>query len=569
MNKTLLTLENLYDFYNQRKRSVTFDSDKTGYNLTVQTHGLFEVKDELSEGLLYGTIKAFHDLGNRNKSYIETDILKEKMFSIKDRPIMADITETEETDENGNPIKDFSGHTMRYDEKLDKMIYKELPVGHCVNPDSIRIEYDEEHDRNFVYSDVVIYEEYTDACDILRRRQTVDCSVELTIKQMHWNAIEKVLYLDDFYVQGITLLGKHVMPGMAGSKLSLKDFSQSNNSIFSDMSDVEYSQLINSLDKLNETLSRLNMNQNNTEDFKKGGNRKVNMNKFDELLAKYSKSVEDITFDCEGLSDEELEMKFAEMFEEKPAESKQATTSDGNAEDPKNPEGENNSTKENNSISKPEEGEPVEPENPEEKETFSKTFTLSHEDLRTSLYRLLAPLEETLNECYWIVKTFDNYFIYQSCCDNFYSQKFTVNDNVVTFDGERVEVFAEFVTADEKAELENMRANYSSISEKLEKYETAEMLADKKTVFSDKAYASYLDTDEFKALMSEENLKKFSKDELIEKADAALGRLVKTSKTFSYQEPEQTGKPMPATIAFGAHEPSNSFLDSLLKRKIK
>mgnify|MGYP004703617233 FL=1 len=114
-----------------------------------------------------------------------------------------------------------------------------------------------------------------------------------------------------------------------------------------------------------------------------------------------------------------------------------------------------------------------------------------------------------------------------------------------------------------------MRANYSSISEKLEKYETAEMLADKKTVFSDEAYASYLDTDEFKALMSEENLKKFSKDELIEKADAALGRLVKTSKTFSYQKPEQTEKPMPATIAFGAHEPSNSFLDSLLKRKIK
>lgn len=550
MNKTLLTLENLYDFYNQRKRSVTFDSDKTGYNLTVQTHGLFEVKDELSEGLLYGTIKAFHDLGNRNKSYIETDILKEKMFSIKDRPIMADIIETDETDENGNPIKDFSGHTMRYDEKLDKMIYKELPVGHCVNPDSIRIEYDKEHDRNFVYSDVVIYEEYTDACDILRRRQTVDCSVELTIKQMHWNAIEKVLYLDDFYVQGITLLGKHVMPGMAGSKLSLKDFSQSNNSIFSDMSDVEYSQLINSLDKLNETLSRLNMNQNNDEDFKKGGNREVNMNKFDELLAKYSKSVEDITFDCEGLSDEELEMKFAEMFEEKPAEGKQATTSDGNAEEPDGTE-------------------PEEPKDPEKEETFSKTFTLSHEDLRTSLYRLLAPLEETLNDYYWIVQTFDDYFIYQSCNDNFYSQKFTVKDDVVAFNGERIEVFAEFVTADEKAELENMRENYSSISEKLEKYETAEMLADKKTVFSDEAYASYLDTDEFKALMSEENLKKFSKDELIEKADAALGRLVKTSKTFSYQEPEQTEKPKPATIAFGAHDPSNSFLDSLLKRKIK
>ena len=76
-----------------------------------------------------------------------------------------------------------------------------------------------------------------------------------------------------------------------------------------------------------------------------------------------------------------------------------------------------------------------------------------------------------------------------------------------------------------------MRANYSSISEKLAKYEEAEEIADKMTVFEDQAYSKYLETDEFKKLMDVENVKKFTKDELVEKADAALGKVVKTTKT--------------------------------------
>ena len=77
---------------------MSFSADKSGYNIAVQTKAVFEVKDDLSEGLLYGDIKAFHDLSNRNKSHIKTDVLEEKMMSIKDRPIMADIVYTGETD---------------------------------------------------------------------------------------------------------------------------------------------------------------------------------------------------------------------------------------------------------------------------------------------------------------------------------------------------------------------------------------------------------------------------------------------------------------------------------------
>lgn len=559
MNKKLLTLEDLYSFYSQKKKSMTFSADKSGYNIAVQSLATFELNDDLSEGLLYGKIRAFHDLTNNNTSHIETDVLEEKMMSIKDRPVMADIVDTDETDEDGNPIKDFSGHTMYYDEALDKMIYKEIPIGHFIHPESIHLEYDEEYDRNFVCADVVVYEEYTDACDILRRRKTVDCSVELCIRKMHWDNTDKTLHLDDFYVQGTTLLGSHTLPGMSGSKLSIKDFSEENNSLFSSISEDEHSKLIETLDNLNKTLSSLNINSKTNptvEKFEKGGSTETNMTKFEELLEKYNKTVEDITFKYEGLSDEELEEVFSTTFGESEPTPDTILTESDKSDDDTDDDTDNSTTDEPDDTT----------DDDKDKDTYSKTFELSHEDVRSALYQLLAPIEETLNEYYWIMSVYDDYFIYESCCGNYYNQAYTKENDTIAFDGERQEVFAEFVTADEKAELEDMRTNYSSISEKLARYEEAEEIADKMTVFEDQAYSKYLETDEFKKLMDVENVKKFTKDELVEKADAALGKVVKTTKTFSMDTDESHKETKPSFFAFAKTEHESSFLDGLLKK---
>ena len=592
MNRRLLTLDDLYSFYNNKKRSITFSADKSGYNIAVQSMATFEVNDELSEGLLYGKIRAFHDLSNNNKSSIETDVLEDKMMSLKDRPVMADIVDTEEVDENGNPIKDFSGHTMFYDEDLDKMIYKEIPIGHFINPENIHLEYDEKYDRNFVCSDVVIYEEYSDACDILRRRKTVDCSVELCIRAMHWDNTDKTLHLDDFYVQGTTLLGSNVLPGMSGSKLTLKDFSEENNSIFSSIVEEENSKLIETLDKLNDTLSNLNIKseKNPIENFEKGGTENKDMTKFEELLKKYNKEIEDVSFEYEGLSDEELENAFSTAFADSDKEDdKNSDDEDNEPEVKENHSDDEEDEKDDNSDTddKPEDSDDdvandsendEDPDNDEDdvekenesfkdKEKYSKTFELSHDDIRSALYELLTPLEETLNEWYWIVSVYDKYFIYQSCCGNYYKQEYTKENDAVALFGERQEVFAEFITTDEKAELDAMRANYSSISEKLSKYEEAEEIADKMTVFEDAAYEKYLETEEFKSLMEKENVKKFTKEELIEKADAALGKVVKATRTFSMGESKEKKENKPSFFAFAKVEHETSFLDGLLKNK--
>ena len=562
MNRKLLTLDDLYRFYSTKKKSMKFNAEKEGYNLAVQVKGRFEVVDENEEGLMFCRVKAFHDLGNLNKSYIDTDVLKTKMYSINNRPILADIIEVE--DEDGNIVKDFNGHSMHINEDEDKIEYVEFPVGHFVNPENIELAYDEEHDRHFVYCDAVIYEEYTDTCDILRRRGGTDVSVELAIRDLAFDCKNKVLKLNDFYVQGCTLLGEHVRPGMAGSKLSLKDFAESNNSIFSDMTEEEHSKLIDTLERLNTILSKFNNIDDATASTKDYGKEENNNVEDKKLVNEEVTEVEEIeeTTVTETESTEETtvvnEAEEAETVEENP-EVVEVEEAEVEANEGSNTE-ETSETTDNA-------GEAETFEVVEEVKNFSKTFELSHDDIRSALYQLLMPYEEADNDWYWIVEVFDNRFIYEGCMGNYWGQNYTKDGDTVAFEGERYELYLEFLTSSQKAELDRMRSNYSSIEAELNKYKEAEAYADKMTVFEDESYSNYLETDEFKDLMSEETVKKFTKEELQEKADAALGKLVKKNKTFAFSaEKKNEKKKSPAFFAFAKQETDSSFLDSLLKK---
>lgn len=562
MNKRLLTFDDLYNFYSQKKKSMTFSSEKTGEPIVCQVGGVltFEASEDPNlAGLTATRLQACHTESNLNKSTISFDTMQNKLLpSFKNRPILGYIHTV-----NGEP----QFYTHNAHEEDGEIVYDEIAVGNIPETNNAELVYDEENDRYNVFVDGYIYDEYTKAREIIEREGECACSVEISIKKMSWDNKDKTLHIEDGYFSGVTILGydengNKVMPGMAGSNIKLKDFSQSNNSIMNDLSDTEKTKLIETLDKLNNTLSNLNIETNKPiENFVEGGTTENNMDKFEELLSKYNKTVEDITFEYESLTDEELEAKFEEEFGEEESVS-----------DPEPTGGEGGETSEGNPESDPVEQvvensaeEPVqEPTSEPETENFTKTFSLSHEDLRSSLYRLLEPIECAENDCYWIVSTYDDNFIYESYMGNYYKQKFTITDDAVAFDGEREQVFAEFVTESELAELESMRANYSSIQEKLAKYEKAEDIADKMTVFEDEAYGEYLETEEFKSLMSEDVLTKFSKEELIEKADAALGKLVKTTKTFAMNNTPSQPQAKPIGLSFARHEDESSFLDGLL-----
>ena len=95
-------------------------------------------------------------------------------------------------------------------------------------------------------------------------------------------------------------------------------------------------------------------------------------------------------------------------------------------------------------------------------EKFTKSFELSHDDIRSKLYKPLYDVEEQDDTWYYINKVFDDYFIYSNY-EKYYKQGYIKTDVDVAFEGERVELFVEFLTAEELEELKKIRENYSLI----------------------------------------------------------------------------------------------------------
>ena len=566
MNRKLLTLDDLYRFYSTKKKSMKFDSSKSGEPIVVQVEGrmTFE-QDETTEGLTAVTLQACHTERNLNSSSISFDTMQNKMLpTFKNRPILGYIH-----DVNGEP--QFYGHNMHIDEETDELIYDEVAVGIIPETNNARLEYNSKEDRYNVIVDGYIFDDYTKATQILEREQECSVSVEIAVKTMSYDVKSKVLNIEDGYFSGVTILGMDengntVKPGMAGSNIRLKDFAESNNSIFSDMTDEEHSKLIDTLEKLNETLSSIsNFNINNdanasTKDYGKEENNNVEDNKLvNEEVTEVEEIEETIVTETES-TEETTVVNEEETVEENPevveveeikVEEEAAEVTEENTD--------------NGEVSDSSEAETFEVT--EEVKNFSKTFELSHDDIRGALYELLKPYEEADNEWYWIMEVFNDHFVYQGLTGKYYGQDYSTEGDTVSFEGERYELYLEYLKASEKAELDNMRSNYSSIQAELNKYKEAEAYADKMTVFEDESYSNYLETDEFKELMSEETVKKFTKEELQEKADAALGKLVKKNKTFAFSaEKKDEKKKSPSFFAFSRQEVDSSFLDSLLKK---
>ena len=561
--KKLLTIDDLYSFYLEQNKTCKFSSEESGYQLSVQVPAYFEVSDEEDDTLLFCTVKLMHSGENRNHSNVTDEALTKAAKGLAYKPILANFMEYTD-EETGETLKDFTSHDMVINDD-GTATYLEKQVG-CFTADEPYFEVEEETGHNFLYGICAIPREYTDTCSIIERKNGTKISVELAVNSMEFDASKKVLNLTDVVILGATLLGKDpktlkdVGEGMKNARLDIADFSTKNNSIFADYKN-QMIELQERLEKLETACFNKDQNNGQNNNAEEGGNNK-DMDKFNELLSKYGKTAEDIDFEYEGLTDEELEAKFEEVFGEKKPEEDDNSDDNGSDGEPSD-EGEGSSdteddtdtgVKEDNACGGGSGSTKKKKKNAEEPvEDMVRTFTVSHEDIRYALYNLLDTVSMDDNDWYCITSVFDDYFVYESWNGGkIFGQKYTKENDNVAFDGDRYELFREYITADEKAQLDDMRSNYSSIVEELNTYKSAEIYADKMTVFEDEAYADYLETDEFKALMSDESVNQYSKEELAEKADATLGKLVKKNKTFSFASTET--KKRVNRVAFNAEK---------------
>ena len=458
MSKKIMTIDELYSFCLKNNFS-KFNSKDFGDELSVEMHGNFEKQkktdDRLVEGMTPFVSNAFHDHVNLNKSNLEENIFKENVPSSNLRPILANIKLDEETNE-----LDFGSHDFHIEKvtsvdengnkvEVEKIIYDEQPIG-VIDGSRTNIEYDKDAKVNRAVLHGYLYDEYcSDAIDILNRRGTVDCSIELCIRTMSFDGKNKVLNLDDFYVSGLTLLSAKTKPGMAGSNFKIEDFSSCDTKV--SFSNEE--KLIELLERIDKKLSNFD-NKNPKE----GGNEK---NMFEKLLEKYGKTIEDITFEYEGLSDEELEAKFSAEFEE---DTSTSTSSDG----------EDNSNTSNTN---------------DKYELFNKLFEISFDEIKYALNSLCSIYRNDSEWCY-VHTVYEDYFIMQDWdSDKYYKQSYQKDGDNVSLSGERIEMFAMLLTESEKISVEEMRSNYAALKEFKENAEKNELHSQKEELINSEKYS--------------------------------------------------------------------------------
>lgn len=537
MSKKYYTLEDLYQFCRNNNFS-HFSSKESGGPIIVQSYGEFEAKAfkssvKSTQGLVPVTLQACHTELNRNMSFISDDTMTKALPSFANKPILGYIHQLDDG------TYDFYTHNISYVEDEDsedglRIEYDERPIGVVPESCNAHLEYDEEKDKKYVVVTGYIYEDYGNrAVDIIKNNGgKTKVSVEIAVNEMSYNAKEGYLNIDDMYFMGITCLGKTpdgeiVQEGMEGSNLKLDNFSAKENSMFStDISD----KIVDLLSNINEKLDNLS----NTQFNEKGVENK--MNHFDELLEKYGKNVEDIDFEYENMTDEELDAKFAELFDV----TEEEVQDDGGEEDVVVVENDETETE----IVEAEEV--VESE--EVVENHELKYELSHDDVRYALYNLIAAKSEDDYYYTWIAEVYDSKFIYQDCRDNkFYRQKYTKDGDNVALDGDAVEVFSEWLSKDEKDALDALKADYAVLKEFKDNYDLVALRAEKSAVLDSAEYAEIKDTDEFKALVSE--MDNYSVEEIKVKADLLFAASMK--KKFSFAN-EVEKKPHNVGINFNA-----------------
>lgn len=509
MPKRILTMEDLVQFCKSQK-IYKFDAKEYGQQVCVRVDNMAtfeEVQEQIDDGFMHLVFKVCHAGENRNMSKISKENLEKYKNTINYRPVLASIVPSPDD----SSVLDFNSHDIEFDDNGNP-IYIEKQVG-CFTNDEPFLQYDGEQDKTYLIAKAVIPLEYTASADIIRRKGGTKVSCEISIDNMSYDEDTGILDIIDFSFLGVCLLGDHITEGMAGSRADIESFAEfnvENNSVMNKSDNELNNKLFEILEKLNTTISNFNIKKNDNQE---GVNEK--MNKLDELLEAYEITLDELSFEVEGLSDEDLETAFTEAF--------------GDAEEFKK--------KKKCSEDDPEDGEDFAGCGKKKKrcsvnaETGTIEFEMSHDDIRMALYSLLESSWDD-NSYSWICEVYDNYFVYQKETysdsgyeSKYYKQSYSKSADNVELTGDAVEVFSTFVTESEKTALDMIRSQYDELKAFKDNYEAEQQKIQKDAIFDNEVYDDIRESDEFKALIKD--AAKYSVDEIQNKCDLLFAANVK------------------------------------------
>lgn len=348
---------------------------------------------------------------------------------------------------------------------------------------------------------------------------------------------------------------------MEGARLDIIDFSIENNSIFNTTEFIEgITQAI--MNKLDNHIAELSASENQ-------GKEECGLKEFDNTQVE--ENIEQVTEIMETTEEETPEV-VDDLKKDEETEDSEITEDEENSENEENDEEQNDSVNENME----EENETVNDVSDQEEHSIEysvsyngeiKTFSSSLIEKLNALYELVNNTYGESDNAWYDVDAYDDekiVLMHDYWGGKHYRQSYTVKKDVYSLKGDRTEVFCNYLSKDEQAQLESMKANYSSISEKLEKYESE---PEKMEILNSTDYANIANQKDFEELKKQENHFDLTVDEVKDKADAMLLQFAKSGKlNFAAVEKEKE-EPKKDFFAFARVEQNNSFLDGLLKRK--
>lgn len=530
--KKILTLDDLVNVCKEQKL-VRFNSAEAGYKLRVRVPATFAIdEDEEQTSTLFAHVQVMHTGRNRNGSNLTEKAAKNCLKTMAYKPLLANFCEID-------GVRDFTSHDFIVNDD-DEIEYLERQIG-CLTADAPYMEDDSKVEgRKNIFARVAIPREYTDAAEIIERKNGTKVSAELDINSMSYDSKEKELLLEEVELIGLTCLGTNpitknpVEEGMEGSRIQFEDFSADNNSSKFALNEDIKQFIQSSVEKvIDKTI------------LKKGGIDRAM--EFDEKALVTDDLTEDTV--AKDFADEEPIGETPEDNVPKESDEEGADVAEAKAEDTEDtvpPEsedvGENigeNDTDSTDAADESKDTEDTESEDAVDGDAVAeaelnslrmsvnvegeiRTFEISLRDKINALYELVNTTYGESDNDYYDVDVYEDsktVVFHGWFSGKHFKQNYSVKKEVYSLKGDRTEVYAQFLTTDEISQLDAMRANYSSIELELAKYKAE---PEKISVLESEDYKNLAGNEAFEALKTQENHFDLSVDELKSKCDSML-----------------------------------------------
>lgn len=477
--------------------------DKNNFPISFSIDKTFD-----SDQFLKLRFRLCHDGESPNKTFFTKETMAEANKSLEYIPILAHIYIDEET---GKPV--IGAHDMhieedRLNEGESRLVYDETPIGvipSLADNDCVIEEY---NGLNYTMVSGYIWRDYANYAEQLIEDagdNKISIEIDFNDDSLSYDAANERYNISAYRYRGVTILNESLGTGMRDAMATTTNFSANE--------DVKSKMLV-LMEELQKCLREYDINDSE----QKGGN--VNMEN-EEIME--SVIEEPITETMEEVSEESVEETVAEEMEETSVE--EVT---------------------------PEEESPATEEFVEnEPEALVCTFRISHDDTRYGLQSLLNAMCDE-SHFYSVIAVYDKYFYYVNYYDgNAFKQNYKIRKDVVSFVDDPIPVFTEFVTQEERDELEKLRKDYAALVEFKANYD-ASVLKAKKTEILDKAeYECLAENAEFAKLRGE--MDNYSVEELSTKADLIFAAHMKSTIEFSAKV-DETKKPKTIGVNFNKKE---------------